>query len=236
MKPKRSRWDPKPLRTQLTYPSGRDLDPGLLLTDSPSDAGASTWWLPEAYDFSAVAGLSHDEWVNQHEDVPSSEAMLGERCDPGGARWMILEAHTQWREGRDEDDSGSYRFHWLNVQSYLVSASRVEKLWSWLVNKNFMGRWMPEGCEYHYRFLGEYPWATSFHEFKESFTSRIGGEKPPCRVLPTCNSLSISRDAYQSTAITVNLPARRFFKDGLRWDGLSGYRSMDGSPRFRDPS
>src|SRR4051812_29321390 len=101
-----------------------------------------------------------------------------------------------------------------------------------------MGNWMPEGAEYHEGFVGEYPWATPFNLYKESFVSRFGADehKLPCRVIPTCNSLSTSGDSFQSEGVGFHLPARRFFDDGLRWDGAGGYRSYDGRTRFLDPS
>lgn len=104
-----------------------------------------------------------------------------------------------------------------------------------------MGRWMPEGAEFHEGCIGEYPWATTFNVYPDTYMSRGGFEdkQPPCDMYPTCNSLSVTNeyDAYQTEGINFLLPARRFFEgEPLKWDGTSGYLNQSGNLLFLDPS
>ncbi|WP_406696365.1 hypothetical protein V5E97_35775 [Singulisphaera sp. Ch08] len=234
VKPRRDRWDPKPLRMPLVYSSGRDIDPSLLVRGNP-ERRESAWWLPDGYSFSAMEQLSDAEWTGRHDDLPSSEAILSEKVDSGGSRWIILEACPKWRDKDANEDSRCYRLVWMNIQSYLVPARKAETCWKWLSAQNFMGRWMPDGRDYHDGFLGEYPWATPFNLYKESFETRFGEKRLPCKVVPTRNSLVVQGDSFQE-GLTVSLPARPFFEDkNLEWDGKGGYRTQDGRLRFLDP-
>jgi hypothetical protein len=120
-----------------------------------------------------------------------------------------------------------------------VSTRRADALWKWLITKNFIERWRPEGVEYHDGFVGEYPWATPFNMYKDSFDSSFGEDDAPlpCRVIPTSVSLYTSSDSYQADGVKFRLPARRFFEgDDLRWNGVSGYTSPSGLLCFLDPS
>jgi hypothetical protein len=122
-----------------------------------------------------------------------------------------------------------------------VDAAEAEACWQWLQKQTFMGDWMPRGAEFHEGFVGEYPWGLPFtlHDESYVFEARFGEENPPCKMYPTCTSLSISHeyDAFQEDSINLDLPARGFFDaELLRWDKTSGYVLGDGTPCFNDPS
>jgi hypothetical protein len=239
--PKKDRWDPEQIRTPLVYERGRDIDTSLLLRENTKER-ITSWWVPEWYDFGAVASLSDQEWTATHGDMPDSAAILAEKVDPAGKRWIMLEGFTRW-SSKTEDMSYStpYRDIWLFFHSYLVSRSESEKCWRWLRRQHFMGRWMPEGAEFHEGCIGEYPWATTFNVYPDTYMSRgdFEDKQPPCDMYPTCNSLSVTNeyDAYQTEGINFLLPARRFFEaEPLRWNGTSGYLSQTGELIFLDPS
>jgi hypothetical protein len=109
-----------------------------------------------------------------------------------------------------------------------------------MAQQHFMGRWMPEGVEFHEGYVGEYPWGILFTMYPDRWYSRGESKKAPARLVPVCNSVSASyeEDAYQGGSINLHVPARVFFKGEapLRWDGLSGYRDGEGRLRFLDPS
>lgn len=239
--PKKNSWDQEQVRTPLVYERGRDIDTSLLLRESAKER-TSSWWIPEWYDFDAVASLSDQDWTATYGDMPDSAAVLAEKVDPAGKRWILLESFTRW-SSKTEDMSHStpYRDIWLYFHSYLVSRSESERCWRWLRKQQFMGRWMPEGAEFHEGCIGEYPWATTFNVYPDTYMSRGGFEdkQPPCDMYPTCNSLSVTNeyDAYQTEGINFLLPARRFFEDEpLKWDGASGYLNQSGDLLFLDPS
>jgi hypothetical protein len=238
--PEKDRWSPEPLRVPLSYVDGRDTDPSLLLQSS-SAAKVPSWWFPETYDFASVAAMSEEEWTARHDDIPGTETMLAERIDSAGKHWVILEGYPEWSsEAPDMDWSGKYRLIWLHIRSYLISASDFNGCWKWLQKQRFMGDWMPKGIEFQDGFVGEYPWATTFNLYDDSYYLQSSEQtKLPCRMYPTCNSLRVSHkyDAYQEENIYFSLPARRFFEaEPLLWNRTNGYLSGDGVLRFLDPS
>ncbi len=240
--PKQSDWGPEPLRVPLTYDRGRDIDPSLLLRESAKEKTTS-WWLPNRYDFDAASSLNNDEWTARYDDMPDTASILSERIDRNGNRWIILEAYPEWRSKTDDMEFGSeYRLIWLQLHSYLVPADKQKLRWGWFKKQQFFGRWMTEGAEFHDGFIGEYPWATTFNLYQDSYLSRGSfgtKQKPPEDAYPTCNSLSVGDeyDSYQPERIGFLLPARYFFHAvPLKWNGESGYMTLDGRLRFIDPS
>jgi hypothetical protein len=169
--------------------------------------------------------------------------MLAGVRDPGGETWVMLEGNLGWeeREGADIYDGAAgepIRRVWLQVRSYLVDVTDVRECWKWLGGQNFMGRWMPEGADLHEGYLGEYPWATPFAEYRERSMSRRY-QSVPVTMIPTASSLAVTyeMDSYQDGSIGVILPAWQFFRDcGVRWDGLVGYSSGKSSLRFDFPA
>ena len=109
-----------------------------------------------------------------------------------------------------------------------------------MAKQHFMGRWMPEGAQFHQGYVGEYPWGILYTMYPDQWHSHGDSKKAPARLAAVCNSISANyeEDAFQDGGITVHVPARAFFEDGrqLRWDGLGGYHDGVGRPLFLDPS
>ena len=225
----------------LVYARGRDIDPSLLAAGRPPDQGGAVWWLPEGYDFAVVSALPDGEWASRHDDLPSSEGLLRPVERPDGGQWQLLEGFPKWlsRSYEEDDDYAPRRHIWMQIRGYLVEEGAANAVFEWMGGKNFMGRWMPEGAEFHEGYIGEYPWGILFTTYPDGWHGRGGGEECPARLTPVCNSIASSygEDAFQEGSLVIHVPARAFF-DGetLLWDGLSGYRSEDGWPRFLDPS
>jgi nucleoside phosphorylase len=241
---KESSWEPKVSGVPLVYARGRDIDPSLLAPGHQSPHERAVWWLPVNYDFAAVKGQSNAEWVASSADVPSSEMLLQPIAREDGGEWQILESYPTWSErSRDQDDdsSSSYRRIWTQIRGYLVKRKSADRTFKWMTKQHFMGRWMPEGAEFHEGYVGEYPWGILFTMYPDRWHGRGGGgsKKSPARLVPVCNSVhaSYEEDAFQSGGINVHVPARVFFEgEQLRWDGLSGYRDEANRLRFLDPS
>jgi hypothetical protein len=243
VKPKADRWDPKPKGIPLLYSRGRDIDPGLLVIDRVPRREAEVWWLPLKYDFAAVSGQTNAIWVADPADVPSSEQVLKPIARTDGGTWQLLEGYPSWSASTNDDEDGAFTPHrqvWTQIRGYLVKRKSAERVFKWMARQHFMGRWMPEGAEFHEGYVGEYPWGNLFTTYTDEWHSRGGREKAPARLVPVCNSISSNyeEDASQMGGITVHVPARVFFEEEgrLRWDGLSGYRDEQGRLRFLDPS
>jgi hypothetical protein len=240
VEPEKDCWEPEVRGTPLVYVGGRDIDPSLLADGRLPDRSGVVWWLPEGYDFAVANGAPDAEWAARHDDLPSSEHLL-QALERDGAQWQLLEGYPKWdARVQDEDEFTPYRLIWMQIRGYLVDESAAEAVFAWLSGKNFMGRWMPEGAEFHDGYAGEYPWAILFTMYPDSWHSRGGrGEECPAPLTPVCNSLvsSYGEDSFQQGSITIHVPARDFFNgERLLWDGLSGYRAADGRLRFLDPS
>jgi nucleoside phosphorylase len=242
VKPKRERWDPPIQRSSLVYSRGRDIDPGLLAREPPRGDG-SAWWLRHDYDFAAVATQSNSDWTNTPTDVPPSDELLQPIPRSDGGDWQVLEAYPTWSANTLDDNGDGFtprRQVWTQIRGYLVKQKSAERMFKWMSEQHFMGRWMPEGQEFHEGFLGEYPWGALFSMYPDRWQSVRATKRAPARVLPACHSISSSyeEDSYQGGGITVHVPAREFFEKDqqLRWDGLGGYRDADGRVLFLDPS
>ncbi len=241
VEPEKDDWGPDMTGTPLVYPSGRDIDPSLLADGRLPNRSGAVWWLPEGYDFAVTSGVLDAEWAARHADLPSSERLL-QPVDRDGTQWQLLEGYPKWDARADDadEDFTPYRLIWMQVRGYLVDDAAADAVFTWLSGQDFMGRWMPEGAEFHEGYVGEYPWGTLFTLYPDSWHGRGNGKKGcPARLVPMCNSLtsSYSEDAFQQGSVVIHVPARDFF-DGerLRWNGLSGYRAADGHLRFLDPS
>lgn len=234
-------WGPELIGAPLVYAAGRDIDPSLLAASPPADRDGPVWWLPEKYDFKAVSAVSNKDWVDRHDDLPSSERLLGALDREDGGQWQLLEGHPKWSARSDDDgeDFTPHRQIWMQIRGYLVEERAGEAVFKWLSGKNFMGRWMPEGADFHEGYIGEYPWGVLFTMYPESWHGKGGGEEGPARLTPVCNSIAscYGEDTYQEGSIVIHVPARSFYDDNpLRWDGLSGYCTENGRLRFLDPS
>lgn len=243
VQPKTSRWDQKPRGVQLTYARGRDIDPSVLAPGPPSSRDGAAWWLPVDYNFAATRTHTDRQWAALSSDLPSSESLLQPIVGNHGADWQLLEGYPTWSDrsrADGYDPSSPYRQLWTQIRGYLVARKSAGRVFRWMAKQNFMGRWMPEGAEFHEGFLGEYPWGVLFTRYPDKWHSRGGAKRPPARMTPVCNAVTTSHteDAFQDGGITLHAPARVFFERdrSLRWNGMGGYRDVSGRLRFLDPS
>src|SRR5262249_2680049 len=151
------------------------------------------------------------EWVGSPGDIPSSEKLLQPLGRADGGDWQLLEGYPTWSARKGEDDDGSFSPHrevWAQIRGYLVKRKSGERVFKWMAKQHFMGRWMPEGAEFHEGYVGEYPWGILFTMYPERWHSRGGDKKTPARLVPVCNSItsSFGEDAFQAGGITVLVP------------------------------
>jgi hypothetical protein len=225
--PKRDRWDPLPKRSPLSFEAGRDIDPSLLVRQSSQDDEAQCWWLPKCFQFNETGG-DGKVWVSSVDDILDLAKVLAPKPGSEGRRWLLLAGYPRWSDSADKRDSGTYRIANLEILSHLVPKDDSDAFWKWLSRTHLEHGQMSAGAEFIDGYAGEYPFATVFNVYEDSYFSRGGyGADVPCRdrIVPTSNRLLLeSNDSYQEGHVAYRLPARVFFAERrLRWDGGSGY-------------
>jgi hypothetical protein len=236
----RDSWVPEPRRTLYILVEERKFDPTLPLKISGDERDTDCWWIGSSADFRSGEKLSDAEWVAREDDLPTSEGLLAIK-EQNGQRWCLLVSYPSW--GRRDKDAGwddPYRNVWVHIQGYLIPKKDAATAYECLHRRNFFGQWMPQGAEWSYGFVGEYPWATPFNTEPEEWHSRGGhGFDLPVTYQPSWCNLGIEweYDASLPRNLYMKAPARIFFSPGdIWWDGQDGYRLINGRTLFRDPS
>lgn len=146
--------------------------------------------------------------------------------------YFMLQGYLSDKEKKDKE----YRDTWMQIRTYLYEKNMKAPLLSWLMNKNFDGRWMPEGYDQLTECcIGEYPWSpTMINYFSQddylNYRGR-GGTPPPCNLITTVNDYITEKDSPFCNINDKNFymfPAKVLFdKMKLSWDGSFGYNSGD---------
>jgi hypothetical protein len=223
--------------TELQGEYLRDIDPSVLMR-APLPSVPTTWWMPLSYDFEAGAGLSDETWVGG-DDFPDSREILRARDDPReqGRRWRILDAHLKWQQQVVEEDDWSTprRDIWMMLKGYLVPRNKLRRCWRDLAKKDFFGRWMREGSNYHAPgFVGEYPWGPPFAHVQDP--QARSGALP---VEPVANLITshFEADVWQREPFSIYVPSVDLVRwTQTRWDGRASFVDSHGQEWFRDPS
>ena len=138
----------------------RTIDPCLVPNEQLDSNGEPTlneWWQPADARINDVRE-GHGEWLQQNNDLPSLENMLVTK-DPEGVEWVNLEIYSNWKQEEKPEEARYnrvYRNLWLQVRGYLVRREEAPAILEWMKTQDFMGRWMPEGSEFHDIYLGEF--------------------------------------------------------------------------------
>jgi hypothetical protein len=204
----------------------RDADPSLIFepTETPFDRTPRTWWAPIEVNVPRFAdSKARNAWVVASADLASLEALL-EVGDATGARFLVLQGYYGWREEVLPQfdslfDSQKANF-WLQIRSYFVSRDDFEPFCRWARERDWMGRWMPEGFETHEVFLGEWPWHPAAAEMRSLWRDIERREGAPGQVAPTSGSYSWSAEGDDSVSAGINacVPSAWLIDTlGLRW-------------------
>jgi hypothetical protein len=220
----------------------RNLDPTTLVRVHDEDGeprGRRVCWSPAEPDFGHGERLDDAAWLDRC-DFLDSRALLELTRPTDGRPLLALETMPGWND-RSEDDPERYpyRYAWMQVRSYLVPRGDAERFWRWLRRQKFNGRWMPEGYDgLEHSFVGEYPCGIPARRRLDLIEAEEPhGRQLPAPVAPTVNrvSLSFEEDAYQGGSMTWPVPARQFFAEELRWDGVAGFEDAEGVLAFSSP-
>ena len=178
------------------------------------------------------------EWLAEEDDLPAMRQLLSVEDTTGRGWWALL---VYWS---GDGPALQWRRRWVHVFAHLVDVGDFEKAIEFLHNRNFYGKWMPEGRDLS-GFLGEYPWGAVFADaragrshYAEHEESQHPTEKSPVRFEPAWNRV-FSDEQYDVTmpaSSGLHVPSFTWFDAGdLAWNGRDGYRRADGMTVFRTP-
>ncbi len=180
------------------------------------------WWSKIDYDY---WDKPNSEWSKSLDDLPKIEDVLIKK-DYSNKDWIFLEYYPTWEEpkkfGEDKYSSRRKRLHYL-IQSYLVKRKDENKVFNYLKEKNFFGRWMPENADDYTNILNrEKFWSPAYldqgdekHEWVEimdNITHTSTGYK--VMVATTSAKGSISEDKSGAN-FNYNIPCKALF-EGLK--------------------
>jgi hypothetical protein len=209
---------------QVAY--ARNIDPSCLLTRDLGDLDERNWWSPIAY--VPESGPDVEKWVKTVTDLPAPGSLMQVRERPEGPLWLVLQTHRNFNgqapAGQDRFET-PYGHVWYMVRSYLVKKSDEGCLVSWLSEKSFWGRWMPESTNDSDMLLGEAFWSPVYQAHNNSFHGREGwtlGHDLPAEVYVTAEEYMHERvyDLSITEGINLLLPAKELVtKMQLQWSG-----------------
>lgn len=179
------------------------------------------------YPFSRYQDFSDERWFQKKDVAYYFENLFLQEYKK--ENYLILQGYFQDRETKYPE----YREVWVQIRSYFFGKEYKQKFLKWLVEKDFEGRWMPEGTSNLYDVcIGEYPWSSYIiqylKEMKEEQSFR-GNPPAPCYINPTVNEYNNEKDSeFCSSKIAEKFmfPCKDLFEVlDLKWDGKNGFWS-----------
>jgi hypothetical protein len=135
-------------------------------TFRPDAEGA--WWIPPGPQYTGDQPPARAGWAESTADIPEMESLVLRR-DGNGNQWVVLHGYYNWDEqlaADQERDDRDRRDMWSHIYGWIVRESDTERLRTFLQERSFMGRWMPEGREISdAAYLPEIPWAAAANEY-----------------------------------------------------------------------
>jgi len=223
----------------------RNIDPSSLARTTYADGSENSttaWWSPNRYEF--PEDLNGDEWIRATNDLPPIESLLLVQSEDS-RKWLSLQSHIGWQEPDEPDEDYSNRapkrqMYYL-IFSYVVRKRDKGEFVEWARQRQFFGRWMPEGVDIHQVFQGEWFWAPAAASSPVGWTrdarSPDGGPLP-VEVRPTTASYygSFEYDSSTDDRISMYVPADWLCKQmNLAWTP-DGHFLSNGSLTAFDPS
>ena len=117
----------------------------------------------------------------------------------------------------------------VGYRPFFNSKEKKLDLLKWFDNKDFEGRWMPEGFGQLYECcIGEYPWSpTMINYLGQEEEQDFRQETPaPCHLITTVNDFIMEKDSAfcVSEKSSYMFPSKYLFeKMNLKWNGSFGY-------------
>jgi hypothetical protein len=236
----KDKWAPEPLQTPLILVEERKLDPSLnIKMDFRKDENDDNRWLSKKYSFGQNAFMTDEEWVDQKEDIPDLKRLLSTRNEQG-QEWRLLVSYTSWANRNEFEDNKPYRHLWLSIKSYLIKNSNEEEVYKYYKYRKVFTDHIPDGEEWPYGFVGEYPWGIPFNTYgqEKSESDRNGGLIRDT-LIPTWNRVGNEWEYDYSNQENYYryVPSRSFFgTNNLWWNGKNGYKVDCNKNVFLDQS
>ncbi|NBA01558.1 hypothetical protein GTU75_05365 [Erysipelothrix rhusiopathiae] len=106
------------------------------------------------------------EWVEADTPFFSSHSEKFIYTDTTGEEWVLLNESEEKKKGDRKffDSSNQEQRIWSMSYSYLVKENQFSNFKEELMDKNFIGRWIPEAKSTYILYNGEYPWSYSCEE------------------------------------------------------------------------
>ena len=147
------------------------------------------------------------------------------KCTNKSEEYYLLQGYLSSKEARKKE----FREVWLQLRTYLYSKDKKADLMRWFYEKDFEGRWMPEGFGQLYECcIGEYPWSpTMVNYLGQEEEQDFRQESPaPCNLVTTVNDYSAEKDSQfcMNEDSSYMFPSKYLFeKMNLSWNGSFGY-------------
>lgn len=179
------------------------------------------------YPFYRYSKWDNETWFN-NDDVERYIPSLIEYYYEDEAYYM-LQGYLSSKEPCAE----TFREVWMQIRTYLYSKEKKLDLLKWFDNKDFEGRWMPEGFGQLYECcIGEYPWSpTMINYLGQEEEQDFRQETPaPCHLITTVNDFIMEKDSAfcVSEKSSYMFPSKYLFeKMNLKWNGSFGYTAKE---------
>jgi hypothetical protein len=226
--------------------SARNIDPSSLLTRNLADEDRPVWWLPLDYNLQADPVI--DTWLHDASDIPVISGMLKVTDPADSSLWLVLEGLRKISDprppGEDRFDT-PFRQIWIEVRAYLVKKEDESKVFAWMLDQNFWGRWMPESSAQTKVFMGEYFWAPAYKAVDNYYNGNSGWsrEEPPELPAPLAQTTALylgerGYDCSVEESVSVSLPSKTLSTGlNLVWSGRdSTFNDQEGNRAVYDPS
>lgn len=145
-------------------------------------------------------------------------------CNYDGEEYYMLQGYLSSNEVGEK----IFREVWMHVRTYLYTRDKKKDLLKWFENKDFEGRWMPEGGQLYANCIGEYPWSPTMvnylgQEEEEDFQQ----ENPtPCSLITTAIDYTAEKESPFCTdeESSYMFPSKYLMEQmNLTWNGSFGY-------------
>jgi len=229
----------------------RDIDPSCMVRSTGRAWRSMTyaWWSSERY---ALWDMLIDdvEWMKETSDLPDVKSLIEVTHPQDGSRWLALNGFHIWEQPtplEEEPFHVTHREMWYLVQGYLVHLSDIDEVFSWAVQQDFEGRWMPETRELYEVFLGEFFWSPSYTYYSHPYERTVGWQEGhfnhhmPKPIMPLTELYSNEASGFDCSvdeSYTIILPSKLIIERmGLQWKGVEGsYFNSNGKLVAFDPS
>ncbi|MDR3595045.1 serine protease [Clostridium sp.] len=177
------------------------------------------------YDFDRIRNLKYMDWFRKEDLKNATKKLIEFRYED--EEYILLEGYFDSEDYEGRGERYPLREIWFQIRSYLVKNIELKKFKGWVEDKNFDGRWMPEGRNFYEGCIGEYPWSASYRNYLEQEYERKKVNGLQVKLIPTINQFNNEKDSpFCSTDIANKFlfPCNEFFKDiDLTWNGGNVY-------------